>query len=104
VAVAMILAEPLSDRRKFGLSLFFVQMALNFAWSPIFFAGHDITLAKWVIFVMAVVAAAAARQFIRLRRAAGLLLVPYLVWLVFAATLNATVEALNPGAGTPLLG
>jgi tryptophan-rich sensory protein len=53
---------------------------------------------------MAVVAAAAARQINRLRRAAAHLLVPYLVWLVFAATLNATVEALNPGAGTPLLG
>jgi tryptophan-rich sensory protein len=104
IALAMVMAEPRSERRRLALTLFFVQLALNFAWSPIFFAGHDITLAKWVIFVMAAVAAAAARQFIRLRRAAGLLLVPYLVWLVFAATLNATVEALNPGAGTPLLG
>ena len=104
VALAMILAEPPSDRRKVALILFFVQLALNFAWSPIFFAGHDITLAKWVIFVMAAIAAAAARQFLKLRRAAGLLMVPYLAWLVFAATLNATIEALNPGAGASLLG
>jgi tryptophan-rich sensory protein len=100
----MILAEPPSDRRRTALILFFVQLALNFAWSPIFFAGHDITLAKWVIFVMAAIAAAAARQFLKLRRAAGLLMVPYLAWLVFAATLNATIEALNPGAGASLLG
>ena len=98
VALAMILAEPPSDRRRTALILFFVQLALNFAWSPIFFAGHDITLAKWVIFVMAAIAAAAARQFLKLRKAAGLLMVPYLAWLVFAATLNATIEALNPGA------
>jgi tryptophan-rich sensory protein len=104
VALAMILAEPPSDRRRTALVLFFVQLALNFAWSPIFFAGHDITLAKWVIFVMAAIAAAAARQFLKLRRAAGLLMVPYLAWLVFAATLNATIEALNPGAGASLLG
>jgi tryptophan-rich sensory protein len=104
VALAMILAEPPSDRRRTALILFFVQLALNFAWSPIFFAGHDITLAKWVIFVMAAIAAAAARQFLKLRRAAGLLMVPYLAWLVFAATLNATIEALNPGAGASLLG
>jgi tryptophan-rich sensory protein len=104
VALAMILAEPPSDRRRTALILFFVQPALNFAWSPIFFAGHDITLAKWVIFVMAAIAAAAARQFLKLRRAAGLLMVPYLAWLVFAATLNATIEALNPGAGASLLG
>ena len=104
VAVAMILAEPLSDRRKFGLSLFFVQMALNFAWSPIFFAAHDIRLAKYVIFIMAILAGWAAGQFYRLRPAAGLLMVPYLAWLVFAATLNTTIDALNPGAGASLLG
>jgi tryptophan-rich sensory protein len=104
VALAMILAEPPSDRRRTALILFFVQLALNFAWSPIFFAGHDITLAKWVIFVMAAIAAAAARQFLKLRSASGLLMVPYLARLVFAATLNATLEALNPGAGASLLG
>ena len=40
----------------------------------------------------------------RLRRPAGLLLIPYLAWLVFAATLNSTIEELNPDAGTSLLG
>jgi tryptophan-rich sensory protein len=104
VALAMILAEPPSDRRRVALILFFLQLALNFAWSPIFFAGHDIVLAKWVIFIMAAIAAAAARQFLKLRKAAGLLMIPYLAWLVFAATLNATIEALNPGAGTSLFG
>ena len=104
LALAMILAEPPSDRRKLGLSLFFVQMALNFAWSPIFFAAHDITLAKYVIFIMAILAGWAAGQFHRLRPAAGLLMVPYLAWLVFAATLNTTIDALNPGAGASLLG
>jgi benzodiazapine receptor len=104
VAVAMILAEPPSARRKLALILFFVQLALNFAWSPIFFGAHDIVLGEMVIFVMAALAAAAAGQFLRIRRDAGLLMVPYLGWLVFAATLNATIDKLNPGAGTSLLG
>ena len=104
IALAMILAEAPSERRKLGLTLFFVQLVLNFAWSPIFFAGHDIMLAKYVIFLMAILAAAAAGQFYRLRKPAGLLMIPYLAWLIFAATLNGTIEALNPGAGASLLG
>ena len=99
IAVAMILVEPPSPRRQAALTLFFIQLVLNFAWSPVFFAAHDITTAKIVIFVMAATAAAAAGQFLRLRRAAGLLMTPYLAWLIFAATLNASIEQLNPGAG-----
>jgi benzodiazapine receptor len=104
LALAMVLALPSSERRRSGLQLFFLQLVLNFAWSPIFFAAHDITLAKWTIFLMAAIAAASARQFLLLKRPAGLLMIPYLAWLVFAATLNATIEQLNPGAGVSLLG
>jgi tryptophan-rich sensory protein len=104
IALAMILAEPASERRRTALILFFVQLALNFAWSPVFFAGHDIVLAKVVIFAMAAIAAAAAGQFFQIRAVAGLLMLPYLAWLVFAAVLTATIERLNPGAGTSLLG
>jgi translocator protein len=104
IAVAMILTEAPSPRRQAALTLFFIQLVLNFAWSPIFFAAHDMTTAKIVIFVMAATAAAAAGQFLRLRRAAGLLMTPYLAWLIFAATLNASIEQLNLGAGRFLFG
>jgi tryptophan-rich sensory protein len=104
VAVAMVLVEPPSPRRRVALTLFFIQLVLNFCWSPLFFGAHDIQLANIVIFVMAALAAGAAGQFLRLRRAAGLLMIPYLAWLIFAATLNATIEQLNPGAGASLLG
>jgi len=104
LALALILAEPPTDRRRVALILFGVQMALNFAWSPIFFAGHDITLAKYVIITMIVIAVATALLFYRLRPVAGLLMVPYLCWLMFATALNTSIETLNPGAGTSLLG
>ena len=104
MVVSFFFAEPPSPRRQAALNLLFIQLALNFAWSPIFFAGHDIQLANIVIFVMAVVAAVAARLFLKMRREAGLLMIPYLAWLVFAATLNSTIDSLNPGAGTALLG
>ena len=104
IALAMVLAEPVSDRRRIALIVFAVQMLLNFAWSPIFFAAHDIGLAKMVIFIMVLVAGYAAGLFYRLRKAAGLLMLPYLSWLVFAGALNSSIERLNPGAETSLFG
>lgn len=97
IASGMIFAEPRSSRRRLALLLFTGQLTLNFVWSPIFFAAHEIRVANYVIFLMAAVAAAAAWQFFQLRKTAGLLLVPYLAWLVFAATLNSTIGALNLG-------
>ena len=98
VSLAMVLAEPPSDRRRNGADpLHSFSSLLNFAWSPIFFEGHDIALAKWVIFLMAAIAAAAARPVPQTAQARpGCLLMPYLAWLVFAAMLNSTIEALNP--------
>lgn len=97
IAVAMVLALPPSPRRRLALILFFIQLAMNLAWSPLFFGLHQISAAKYLIFVMTVVAAAAAGQFYRLKSPAGLILVPYLAWLIFATVLNSTIGTLNPG-------
>lgn len=104
IAVALVIALPASPKRTTALVLFAVQMLLNFAWSPLFFGLHDIVLAKYVIIAMLLISAVAAGQFYRLRPAAGLLMIPYLCWLLFATTLNTAVDTLNPGAGQPLFG
>jgi translocator protein len=104
VALAMILAEPPTDRRRNALILFFAQLVLNFAWSPLFFAAHAIRLALGVIVVMVGLAALAAGQFRRIRPLAGILMLPYLLWLCFAAALNSAIDNLNPGAGASLMG
>ena len=51
---------------------------------------------------MAVAGGGGRRAILADAQAAGLLMVPYLAWLVFAATLNSAIEQLNPGAGTSL--
>jgi benzodiazapine receptor len=104
LALAMVLATPESRTRRTALTLFFVQLAINFAWSPIFFGAHDIDLGKIMIIVMLVIALAAASLFRRIRPLAGWLMVPYLLWLCFAFALNSSIGMLNPGAGTSLLG
>ena len=102
--MALILADPPSDRRRNALILFSAQLVLNFAWSPIFFAAHAIRPALGVIVVMVGLAALAAGQFRRIRPLAGYLMLPYLLWLCFAAALNSAIGDLNPGAGASLMG
>ena len=104
LALAAVLQQPATQRRRTALILFYTQLAVNFAWSPIFFGAHDIRLGLYVIVIMAVLAAIAASQFRQIRPLAGWLMLPYLAWLCFAATLNAAIDNLNPGAGSSLLG
>lgn len=85
--------HPLKQR---AILLFVVQMALNYAWSPVFFALHQPIRALAIIVLMVIATALAAIDFRRIRPIAGWLLLPYLAWLLFASVLNGAIVALNP--------
>ena len=104
LALAMIIAEPPSPRRQTALTLFAVQLALNFAWSPIFFGRHMIEVGLVVILAMLLMATAAANLFRRIRPVAGWLMIPYLAWLCLATALNYETGRLNSGADSAPLG
>jgi tryptophan-rich sensory protein len=98
LAVALILHARGARGRGLALSLFVLQLLLNYAWSPIFFAYHEVGLAFWTILAMIVISAVTAVLFWRIRRSAGLLMLPYLAWLCFACLLTWQIGVLNPGA------
>jgi tryptophan-rich sensory protein len=98
LSLALILHARGAHGRGLALALFFGQLALNYSWSPLFFAAHKVHLAFAVIVGMIALAAGAAFLFRRIRPAAALLLLPYLAWLGFAAALNYEIGRLNPGA------
>jgi tryptophan-rich sensory protein len=100
LALAMILHAKGSRGRGLALSLFAAQMLLNYAWSPVFFAMHQVRLALVLILAMLALAAATAFLFARIRKQAALLMLPYLAWLCFAAFLNYQIILLNPEAET----
>ncbi|HET7710019.1 MAG TPA: TspO/MBR family protein [Sphingomicrobium sp.] len=104
IALAAILNEPDSPERRRALTLFGLQLGLNFGWSPIFFGARMIDLALVVIVLMLVLALATARAFKNIRKVAGYLLVPYLLWLCLATALNYETGRLNPGADARPLG
>ncbi len=104
IALAMILAEPDSMQRRTALTLFGVQLGLNYGWSPFFFGGRMIDAALVIIVLMLLATASTANLFRRLRPVAGWLLLPYLLWLCLATALNYETGRLNPGADAAPLG
>ncbi|HYJ81941.1 MAG TPA: TspO/MBR family protein [Allosphingosinicella sp.] len=98
LAAALILHARGARGRPLALGLFALQLLLNYAWSPIFFAYHEVGAALWTILAMIAISAVTAVLFWRIRRSAALLMLPYLAWLCFAATLTWQIGVLNPGA------
>jgi len=98
IAVALILHARGARGRGFAVTLFVVQLLLNYAWSPIFFAYHEVGAAFWTILAMILISAVTAVLFWRIRRSAALLMLPYLAWLGFAALLTWQIGLLNPNA------
>ena len=79
------------------LGLFVLQLAANGLWSWLFFGWRLGGPALADIALLWVLLAATLVGFWRIRRSAGLLLVPYLAWVSFAAALNWSVWQRNPG-------
>lgn len=100
LSLAMLLHAKGAAGREKTLSLFALGLALNFAWSPVFFALHKPGIALSLIAAMIIATVALIFLLWRIRIVAALLLYPYLGWLMFASMLNYQIQALNPNAET----
>jgi benzodiazapine receptor len=96
IAAWLVWRQGPSPGVRRALVLFGVQLVLNALWSWLFFGWRlgvpsviDIVL-LWVAIVATLLA------FWRIRRLAGALLMPYLLWVSFAMALNVTIVRLNP--------
>ena len=85
-----------SKNTRGALRLYLVQLVLNSLWSWLFFAWHQGRWAFFEIVVLWVMILATVVAFWRIRPLAGVLLVPYLLWVSFATALAYTVWMLNP--------
>jgi benzodiazapine receptor len=87
--------EPRSAARSKAMVWFLVQLALNAAWSPVFFGWHDTKTALVIIVALLIAIGATVVSASRVDRAAAWLLTPYLAWVAYATTINAGVVAMN---------
>jgi tryptophan-rich sensory protein len=77
------------------LTLFAVQLTLNAAWSWLFFGLHSPGAAFVDVVLLWVAIVASMLAFLLRSSIAGLLFVPYLAWVSFAAVLNFAIWRLN---------
>ncbi len=78
-----------------ALGNFYVQLILNFVWSPIFFGMKNLGLAFIVIVLMWMFILRTIQSFAKLNKKASYLLYPYIAWVSFASILNLSVWLLN---------
>jgi tryptophan-rich sensory protein len=84
-----------SATRRLALTLFFLQLALNAAWSLMFFGAHSPLLGMLNIIPQWILIICTAIIFYRIDKIAGWCLLPLAAWVAFAAILNFTILRLN---------
>jgi len=97
VSAFLIWRRGLDDRRtRVALLIFLIQLILNALWSVVFFGlqsplyGVIVIVALWAAILFTLL------RFFKISKAAGILLIPYILWVSFAAVLNTSILVLNP--------
>lgn len=95
VASWLVWSTAPTTARSTALAWYAAQLALNAAWTPVFFGARAPTAAFGVIVALLVVLSTTVAAFWNVRRLAAHLMLPYLAWTAFAAALNGAVALLN---------
>jgi translocator protein len=95
IAAAAARVAPL-EGSQYAMAFFALQIALNTLWTPVFFGLKRMGAGMVVLVALWIAVAATLGSFWSLDWIAGLLFVPYLVWVTVAGALNYSVWRLNP--------
>lgn len=88
-------SDALQPEKKGALTWYALQLAVNFVWPLLFFGAGEYGIALLWLLLLIILVLMTIAAFGDISRTAAWLLVPYLLWLLFAAYLNAGVWALN---------
>lgn len=96
ISLYLVWKEALKGKDiKKPIIFFTVQLLLNAAWSPIFFGLKNPLMGLLVIIALIIFIVPTIYYFYKLRKEAGLLLIPYVVWVAIATGLNYAILILN---------
>jgi len=95
ISLYLILTTKKSKNRKIGLYLFFTQLVLNTLWSILFFGLHSPLAAFIEIILLWISLLLTIKYFYKVNKKASYLLIPYILWVTFAAILNLSIVIIN---------
>jgi len=95
ISLFLIWRAPRGMARTRALWVFAIQLALNFAWSFLFFSFHQIGWAFAEILLIWIAVLTMILLFARVNKTAALIQIPYILWVSFASVLNGTVWWIN---------
>ncbi len=93
-AAYLVEVTPVFEKRR-ALTLYYVQLFFNFWWSFIFFSLGSYLFAfiwiaiLWLLIILTVL------EFYKVNKKASFIMIPYLIWVTFAAVLNFSIYLLN---------
>lgn len=83
------------EEKKNAFIIYFASLFLNFIWSPVFFSLRQYLLAVVLLAALLITVIITAVKYHRINKWAGLLQIPYIIWLVIAGYLNIGIYLLN---------
>lgn len=95
IALFLVWVKKDKEQIKLAFILFFTQLTLNSLWSILFFGLKSPFLALLEIIVLWLFILLTIIKFFKIRKLAGWLMIPYLIWVSFAGILNFLIFQLN---------
>ena len=77
--------------RKINMGLYLAQWVLNVIWNPIFFYYHFTVFALFIILLLTLLIALILYKNMAFMKLKSILIMPYLIWLLIATSLNAYI-------------
>lgn len=94
-AYRIFLRHKQGKKTKSALWFYIIQLVLNFAWSIIFFNFKLYGLAFIELIILLIFIVITTIKFLKFDKIAGILMIPYIIWVSFAGVLNFFVWLLN---------
>jgi tryptophan-rich sensory protein len=95
LSVILFAFEKTNESKIKGYLYFSIQLFFNLIWSPVFFLLQNIGFAFLIIVLLDISAILTVKEFYKVSKLSALLLIPYIIWILFATYLSGAYFYLN---------